>query len=205
MPTRNSSPIRLLFPTCHRLLLKRKISAKVRSLSGDVLIIGTGYDNYDGFILNASSLVHTDFQPKMSNVMQADAHNLPFPDNSFDSIVCVEVFEHLHSPPIAANEIYRVLRRSGSAIISIPFLFRIHGDPHDYQRFTYFGLKKLFQSFSCSIQPYGNRLHVILDLLTTSSRPAAIFRILTFIFVFLTGSLVSTDSPSGYIVTLQKK
>lgn len=205
MPTRNTSLLRLLFPTCHRLLLKRNLSSFLPALSGDVLIIGTGHDDYEGLIPNASSLLHSDFQPQRPNVIYADAHTLPFPDNSFDSIICIEVFEHLHSPYIASSEIYRVLRHSGSAIISVPFLFRIHGDPQDFHRFTSFGLEKLFHPFLCSILPYGNRFHVIFDLLTTTSKIFSAFRLLNFFFVGLTGSLISHDSPSGYIVRLQKK
>jgi len=50
-----------------------------------------------------------------------DANNLKvFEDNSFDSIVCSEVLEHLDTPGNALKEFYRVLRRGGSLIVTTP-------------------------------------------------------------------------------------
>jgi SAM-dependent methyltransferase len=49
-----------------------------------------------------------------------DAARLPFPDNSFDLAICVEVFEHLFSPDGSAREIWRVLRPGGKLVASTP-------------------------------------------------------------------------------------
>ena len=51
----------------------------------------------------------------------ADATNLPFPDNYFDAVVCMEVLEHLEIPdfPKALAEIRRVC--AGQLIMSVPY------------------------------------------------------------------------------------
>lgn len=49
-----------------------------------------------------------------------DAAELPFPDASFDSAVCIEVLEHLFEPHAAAREIRRVLRPGGTLVVSVP-------------------------------------------------------------------------------------
>jgi SAM-dependent methyltransferase len=49
-----------------------------------------------------------------------DAATLPFPDNSFDHVVCVEVLEHLFEPDRAVAEIWRVLRPGGTMVASAP-------------------------------------------------------------------------------------
>jgi SAM-dependent methyltransferase len=49
-----------------------------------------------------------------------DAAALPFPDSSFDVAVCLEVFEHLFDPQLAAGEIARVLRPGGVLLATVP-------------------------------------------------------------------------------------
>lgn len=49
-----------------------------------------------------------------------DAASLPFADESFDAVICIEVFEHLFAPHEAAAEIRRVLRPGGRLVASAP-------------------------------------------------------------------------------------
>jgi methionine biosynthesis protein MetW len=49
-----------------------------------------------------------------------DAAQLPFPDESFDLAVCVEVLEHLFAARQTAEEIHRVLRFGGRLVVSTP-------------------------------------------------------------------------------------
>ncbi len=49
-----------------------------------------------------------------------DAASLPFPDDSFDLAICIEVLEHLFAPHRAAAEIRRVLRPGGRLVASTP-------------------------------------------------------------------------------------
>ena len=48
-----------------------------------------------------------------------DASWLPFPDDAFDLVMAIEVFEHLPDPPAAMAELARVC--SGAIIASVPF------------------------------------------------------------------------------------
>lgn len=56
---------------------------------------------------------------KNINFTIADAHKLPYKNNSFDMVVCTEVIEHLNNPEIALGEIHRVLEKDGKCIIEV--------------------------------------------------------------------------------------
>lgn len=62
------------------------------------------------------------------NLLYADAHNLPFDDDTFDLVICAEVLEHVLEPEKVVAEIKRVLTKKGSAIIEMDsgnLLFRL--------------------------------------------------------------------------------
>jgi SAM-dependent methyltransferase len=66
---------------------------------------------------------------------------LPFPDASFDTVLNVQVLEHCPDPQTLLGEMARVLRPDGRLILSAPFSFRLHEEPHDYFRYTPHGLR----------------------------------------------------------------
>lgn len=47
----------------------------------------------------------------------ADAHKLPFDDQTFDLITCIETLEHLEDPKGGIKEIYRCLKNDGNVLI----------------------------------------------------------------------------------------
>jgi ubiquinone/menaquinone biosynthesis C-methylase UbiE len=54
--------------------------------------------------------LHIDFE-------QGDAANLPFADDRFDFLVCRAAFKNFAAPLVALNEMYRVLKSGGTALI----------------------------------------------------------------------------------------
>ena len=73
-----------------------------------------------------------------------DGHTIPFPDNSFDTIICTQVLEHADDPEILVKECSRVLTPGGTAFFSMPFTYPEHEIPYDFRRFTRFEHKRLF-------------------------------------------------------------
>lgn len=69
------------------------------------------------------------------------------PADHFDIVVCTEVLEHTLNPFLAVNEIRRILKPGGIALVSTPYNFRIHGPLPDCWRFTEHGLRALFIDF----------------------------------------------------------
>jgi SAM-dependent methyltransferase len=67
------------------------------------------------------------------------------PDETYDSAICLEVLEHVPNPFRAAAELHRILKPGGVLIVSAPHLSRLHEEPHDFFRFTGYGLTALFE------------------------------------------------------------
>ena len=203
MTTNPQALIRQLLPTSYGLLLKRHLYAEIPKVTGSVLIIGAGHDPHRRLLKAASTVVSTDIcDPSGILDLIADAHDLPLPDNSFDGVLAMEVFEHLHTPERAAAEILRVLKPGGIALVSVPFMFHIHGDPMDFTRFTDHGLRRLFQDFAeVTVIPYGGRVHVVSDLITTASKWLFPLRVFNWLWAMVP-TPGSRDSASGYWIRL---
>lgn len=58
----------------------------------------------------------------------ADAHRLPFPDQSFDVVLSTAVLEHCYFPHVAVREIARVLRPGGTLLMGASFWESWHGE-----------------------------------------------------------------------------
>jgi SAM-dependent methyltransferase len=119
--------------------------------------------------------VVVNMDPSTAPDVVADAHSLPFEDGAFRTVVLSETLEHLHAPACAVVEIARVLAPRGRLVITVPFAFRVHGDPDDYHRFTPSGLRRLLAEMEIEkIQPQGGPSTVFggvaRDLLT-AARP----------------------------------
>lgn len=78
----------------------------------------------------------------------ADVTAVPVADGCADCVLCTEVLEHLPDPRACVGEVVRLLRPGGAFIASVPFLYPVHADPHDFQRFTPEGLDVLLKPFS---------------------------------------------------------
>lgn len=67
-------------------------------------------------------------------------------ENDFaDTIISLSVMEHLCEPQIFLNESYRILKKDGTIILGVPWMWWIHEAPHDYFRYTPYGLKYMFE------------------------------------------------------------
>jgi SAM-dependent methyltransferase len=112
--------------------------------SGRTLDIGAQNGPYAAWFPNRVAL---DIRRGSGVQVLGDAQALGLADAVFDVVLCTEVLEHLPEPQTALDEMFRVLRPSGTLLLTTRFLFPIHDAPHDYFRFTKYGLRYLLRRF----------------------------------------------------------
>lgn len=72
---------------------------------------------------------------------------LPFEDDAFDTVVCIEGLEHIENPANAIREFSRVLRAAGTLIVSVPNIMNVE------ER-----LKWLFAGYTSHFKPLSSQL-----------------------------------------------
>jgi len=108
-------------------LRMRKVLEHIPS-NGLHLDVGTGRGDGTYLVSQKKKTVGIDFglkslkiaAKKNHNLIQADACNLPFKSDIFESVTCLDVLEHIPGAEKAIGEIYRVLKPDGCLILQTP-------------------------------------------------------------------------------------
>jgi len=94
----------------------------------------------------------------------ADLTALPFRNRVFDAAIHIVTIEHLREPARAMQEIARVLKPGGTLLIAAPHEWEVHQAPHDYFRYTRYGIKYLLEQSGMQvteIQPVGGYFRLL--------------------------------------------
>jgi SAM-dependent methyltransferase len=142
------------------------LRSKVPQMQGSLLDVGCGESPYAHLLSPMATYTGVDIATAPQFGMHAadgivsyDGKTLPFPDEHFDHIMCTEVLEHVEDPAVFVTELRRVLKDGGTLVATIPFSARVHYEPFDFQRFTNWGLMRLFATFrDVQITPRGSDL-----------------------------------------------
>lgn len=125
---------------------------------GKVLDIGCGDRWVERALPPGTAYLGLDYPPTVSlgyagrPDVFADAQCLPFPNDSFDTVILMDVLEHLPQPDAAIVEARRTLKLGGTLVVQVPFLYPLHDEPHDYQRWTVHGLRALLRWHALDVQ-----------------------------------------------------
>lgn len=162
------------------------------------------------------SVVSTDIDAARNPDVVDDITRSSFPDAHFDAIVIIEVLEHVVDPLRAAAEVQRLLKPGGSLVLSTPFIFPLHDRPHDFFRYTRYGLATLFSGLEAlEIRERNSWTEAVLVLLARAAREpdATIFSALLMLalafalypIAWLVGRLMPSDFvTSGYLLSGRK-
>jgi SAM-dependent methyltransferase len=103
-----------------------------------------------------------------SRIVYYDGITIPFPDATFDHVMCSEVLEHVPDADAFLAELSRVVRAGGSILLTIPWSARLHHLPHDYRRLTRYGLVALVRAAGFDgirVEERGNDVAVVANKL----------------------------------------
>ncbi|MCP1373433.1 class I SAM-dependent methyltransferase [Dyella lutea] len=149
------------------LLGRRKPPRGLDQATGVIMDIGAADRWISAHLPPATSYVALDY-PATGNEFYgarpdifADACSLPLADQCVDGVVCLEVIEHVPDPARAITEIARVLKPGGRAWVSMPFLYPLHNEPFDFQRYTEFGLRRDVSRASLEVVSLDRTGHAI--------------------------------------------
>jgi len=104
--------------------------------------------------------VHLDYECDLTQ-------RLPLGDASVDTIVLSCVLEHVPDPAAVWGDMHRVLRPGGKVLVCVPFLYPLHELPHDYYRYTEFGLRRLAETAGfevVSLEAMGGAPEVVTNI-----------------------------------------
>ncbi len=96
---------------------------------------------------------------------------LPWDDGRFDTAILSSVLEHVHRPEQLLREVARILSPGGRLVMNVPFFYWIHEAPHDYFRYTEFGLRRLAELAGLRVvelEALGGGRQVLADVLAKS-------------------------------------
>jgi SAM-dependent methyltransferase len=116
---------------------------------GRVVDMGCGSAPYKKLILaKAEEYVGVDWPSSNHDQRRVDVFAdlsapLPLASDWADTITAFQVLEHLREPELFLRECFRILRQGGQLLITVPFMWHVHEAPHDYYRFTRYGLEYL--------------------------------------------------------------
>jgi len=135
----------------------RQVKRLAPLIGGRVLDVGCGRKPYAKIIgPRCEWYIGMDHLRSLHGMVEVDvggdALALPFPDAAFDWVVAFQVMEHLPEPLLFLAEVRRVLKPGGGALITTPFMWGEHEEPHDFYRFTRHGLRYLTEKAGFEVQ-----------------------------------------------------
>lgn len=181
--------------------IDNSVNENIELTGKEILVIGAGglLGEYLKPLSLKNRLTSIDFDSERKPDIVMDAQKMSFDDASFDLIYIFEVLEHIPNPFTAMKEIHRVLKPGGVLYLSTPFMLGVHDAPHDYFRFTNFGLLKLADNFSSiSIEERNSYIEsaLVLPLRLIMSKHVS-DKIIALIFLFI----VTITLPFSWLIS----
>jgi SAM-dependent methyltransferase len=146
-----------------------------------------------------------------------DLLQLPFRSGTFDACLNVVTLEHVPEPARAVAEMARALKPGGRLLLVAPQDWEVHQAPHDYFRFTRYGLRHLLEQagfMSVQVRPVGGYFRLLARrLLNGLQYFRGVWRVAAALVVAVPALLLPVLDPLdrdrnftlGYVCTARKR
>jgi SAM-dependent methyltransferase len=110
-----------------------------------VLMLGSNLPRSSFAALGDAVVQQLDIKPleNVDLVMDAETMSETIPHGTFDYVVSTSMLEHTPRPWKVVDSIASVLKPGGICLLSVPWMFPLHGEPDDFWRFSMQGLRRL--------------------------------------------------------------
>ena len=183
---------------------------------GHLLDLGCGkvplYGIYRSFVANTTCV---DWQESLHATRHADLlvdlnAACPLPDDTFDTILCTDVIEHLKYPGRLFHDAARMLKPAGHLILGTPYLYPLHEMPHDYFRCSASALELMSRDAGLSVAElvaYGGYRQVLGVLLAKRLERVPLLSSLIPRIALMkrTPARANTPYPLGYLLVATKE
>ena len=140
--------IKLLFSNNSILRILQKDEFKKYKLSGKCLEFGANHKIRRNFLYKDSNeykVFYSNIDNKNKSFIKIDLIKKLVHKKKYKNIIIFNVLEHLSEVNIALKNLNLLLDSKGKILGSTPFLYRVHGAPNDYNRFTKSYLQKILK------------------------------------------------------------
>ena len=118
-------------------------------IEGEIIEFGASDETHKNFCYNNlknCKITYSNINSSNKKFLNIDLQKENSINTKYDFVVIFNVLEHLLKPNLAFKNLSKFLKKNGKIIGSTPFIFRVHGAPKDYSRYTKDHLIELLKS-----------------------------------------------------------
>ena len=125
------------------------LEAETFNLKGEVLDAGSKSTNasyYKHIDTSNAKIIFSDINAKDNTILKLNFEEpLQVNSESFDTVIAMNLLEHIFNYHLFLTEVNRILRKGGMLVGCVPFLIPYHADPDDYFRYTHTTINKILK------------------------------------------------------------
>lgn len=195
-----------------------------KSITGKVLDFGCGSLQYNSVFTSAERIIGLDVKEAIKifgtqeDVVYYDGKDVPFMDETFDSVFSIECFLCINDYSYSFSEINRILRRGGVFLLTVPFAMpEMENELLDYNRFTKTRLKGELEKSGFEVLKIEGSTSTtdtlrrvrINKLIYEDHAPIVVWKMYTLysntLFAMKKGKIAERRFPYGYLVLCRKR